>query len=207
MPELLYYLYVNFVERLIGSAAALRLCSICLGLLLLPATAAEHGIALPKLRSGRATLQQQGRLTILEIKSRSGTRQRIALTHPSDYRQTANAPLDAELIAENPGHFLIFTDTLSSNPGNPQGRCGADGEERFVHVVALGPLPHETLSVLMDSCLWGVEASSRSPEWIAKADSAGFIGHIALSFEEGPPVSYYVAPDGDVTRPQVEKPQ
>jgi hypothetical protein len=55
--------------------------------------------------------------------------------------------------------------------------------ERFLHVVALGTIPHETLSVLMESCLLDLEPTSRSPEWIAKTDSAGFIRRIILSFE------------------------
>jgi len=48
-------------------------------------------------------------------------------------------------------------------------------------------------------------AFSRSPEWIAKTDSAGFIARIILSFEGGthPDVSYYVAPDGAVKRPEI----
>jgi hypothetical protein len=72
--------------------------------------------------------------------------------------------------------------------------------------VALDAIPHETLSVLMDSCLLDLEATSKSPEWIAKTDSAGFVGRIVLSFEQGtqPTVAYYVAPDGSITRPQTE---
>ena len=102
---------------------------------------------------------------------------------------------------------MIFTDTFASNPGNIQGRCGAsETGERFVHVVALGAIPHETLSVLFDSRLLDLEPTSRSPEWIAKPDSAGFIGRIILGFEQGthPTVVYYVAPDGAVTRPGID---
>ena len=167
----------------------------------------EHGITIRSVRSGTATLRQQGRLTTLEIRTRAGSLRRIPLNHPSDYRQGGNPPYETKLIAESPGHFLIFTDTFASNPGNVQGRCGAsETGERFVHVVALGAIPHETLSILMDSCLLNFEATSRSPEWNAKTDSAGFIGRIILSFEGGtyPTVSYYVSPDGDVTRPQID---
>jgi len=167
----------------------------------------EHGITLRSVRSGPATLRQQGRLTILEIKSHAGSLQRIPLSHPSDYRQGTNAPYETKLIAESPDHFLIFTDTFASNPGNVQGHCGAsETGERFIHVVALGAIPHETLSMLMDSCLLDLEATSRSPEWSAKTDSAGFVGRIILSFEPGtqPTTVYYVAPDGAVTRPQID---
>jgi hypothetical protein len=67
------------------------------------------------------------------------------------------------LVAENPDHFVIFTDTFASNPGNIQGHCGAsETGERFVHVVALGAIPHETLSALMDSCLLDLEATSQA---------------------------------------------
>jgi hypothetical protein len=167
----------------------------------------ENAITIRNVRSGPAVLRQQERLTILEIKSRSGSFQRIALSHPSDYRQGTNAPYEAELVAESPDRFLIFTDTFASNPGNIQGHCGAsETGERFVHVVSLGAIPHETLSVLMDSCLLDLEPTSRSPQWIAKTDSAGFIGRIILSFEQGthPTVVYYVAPDGAATRPQID---
>jgi hypothetical protein len=153
-------------------------------------------------------------LTVLEIKSRSGSSQRIALSHPSDYRQGTNAPYEAHLIAESSNHFLTFTDTFASNPGNIQGRCGAsDPGERFIHVVALGAIPHETLSALMDSCLLDLEPTAQSPEWIAKHDSAGFTGKLILSFETGTlrKATYYVDPDGNVSRPDMvldaQKPQ
>jgi hypothetical protein len=185
----------------------LSLLTIGVGLLPTACAAEEHAITIRNVRSGTAILRQQGRLTILEIKSRAGYSRRVALSHPSDYRQGTNAPYEAHLVAESPNHFLIFTDTFDSNPGNPQGHCGAnDTGERFVHVVALGPIPHETLSVLMDSCLLDLEPTSRSPEWIAKPDSAGFSGRIILSFEPGtqPTAVYYVAPDGAVTLPEID---
>lgn len=175
---------------------------IVVGMLLTARAAEEHLIAIRNVRSGTAILRQQGRLTILEIKSSAGSSQRVALSHPSDYRQGANAPYETHLVAERPNHFLIFTDTFASNPGDIQGHRGAsETGERFVHVVALGATPHETLSVLVDSCLLDLEPTSRSPEWIAKSDSAVFIGRIVLSFEHGtqPTAVYYVAPDGAVT--------
>jgi hypothetical protein len=169
--------------------------------------AEEHPIKIQNVRSGTAILRQLGRLTVLEINSRDGSSQRVALSHPSAYRQGLYPPYESHLIAESPNHFLIFTDTFVPNPGNLQGHCGAsEAGERFVHVVALEAIPHETLSVLMDSCLLDLEATSRSPEWIAKPDSAGFVGRIIVSFErEKPPTAlYYVAPDGTVTRPEVD---
>jgi len=185
---------------------ALSLFSIGVGLLP-TAPAAEHTIPIREVRSGTAILRQQGRLTLLEVRSSAGPSQRVALSHPSDYRQGTNAPFEAHLVAERPNHFLIFTDTFASNPGNIQGHCGAsETGERFIHVVALGAIPHETLSVLMDSCRLDLEPTSQSPEWISKPDSAGFIGRIILSFERGtqPTAIYYVAPDGAVTRQQID---
>lgn len=186
---------------------ALSLLSIGVGLLPTACAAEEHAITIRNVRSGTAILRQEARLTILEIKSRAGPSQHVALSHPSDYRQGTNAPNEAHLVAESPNHFIILTDTFASNPGNMQGHCGAsETGERFVHVIALGAIPHETLSVLMDSCLLDIEATSRSPEWIPKADSVGFVGRIILSFELGaqPTAVYYVAPDGAVTRPEID---
>jgi hypothetical protein len=181
------------------------LFSIGIGALSTIGVAQERAITVPGVRSGTAMLRQEGRLTVLEMKSRTGSSARVALSHPSEYRQGTNAPYEAHLVSESLNHFLIFTDTFASNPGNLQGHCGAkDASERFVHVVALGAIPHETLSVLVDSCLLDLEPTSRSPEWIAKPDSAGFVGRIILSFEQGTPTAvYYVAPDGAVTRPEI----
>lgn len=177
------------------------------GLLPLARAPEERATTIQNVRSGTAVLRQRGRLTILEIKPRTGSSQRVVLNHPSEYRQGTNAPYETHLVAESPNDFLIFTDTFASNPGNIQGHCGAsESGERFIHVVALEAIPHETLSVLMDSCLLDVEPTSRSPEWIPKPDSAGFVGRIILSFERGsqPTAVYYVAPDGAVTRPEID---
>jgi len=76
----------------------------------------------------------------------------------------------------------------AADPGKVQGQCGAsDTGERFIHVVALGAIPHKTLSALIDSCLLDVEPTAQSPEWILKRDSAGFTGKFILSFETGTP--------------------
>lgn len=171
------------------------------------AVAQQPPLRIPHVRSGRAELLQQGRVTILELSPPRGPVQRIALTHPSDYRQGTDAPFDARLIAESPNRFLIFTDTFASNPGNIQGKCGAsETGERFVHVVALGAVPHETLSTLVESCLLDLEATQGSPKWLAKPDSAGFVGQLILPFEPGkqPTTVYYVGPDGSVTRPEIK---
>ena len=185
---------------------AFCLLSIWVGILPTTGAAQERAITITGVRSGTAVLRQDERLTILEIKSRTGSSQRVGLSHPSDYRQGTNAPYEAHLVSESLDHFLIFTDTFASNPGNIQGHCGTSEGERFVHVIALGAIPHETLSVLTDSCLLDLESTSRSPEWIAKTDSAGFIGKVVLTFERGTQstVVYYIAPDGAVTRPEID---
>lgn len=170
-------------------------------------TAQQHTIPVQNVRSGTAHLRQQGRLTILEIRPNGGSSRRIALSHPSDYRQGTNPPYETHVVAESSNHFLIFTDTFASNPANEQGQCGAsDTGERFVHVVALGSIPHETLSVLMESCLLDLEPTAQSPEWIPKPDSAGFSGKLVLSFESGTMrrATYYVDPDGNVSRPDLD---
>jgi hypothetical protein len=171
------------------------------------AVAQQPPLPIPHVRSGRAELLQRGRLTILELSSPKGRAQRTALTHPSDYRQGTDAPVDDRLIGESPHRFIIFTDQFASNPGNIQGRCGgSETGERFVHVVVLGAIPHETLSVLFDSCLLGFVATPTSPEWHARPDGAGYIGQIILRSELGtqPTTVYYVGPDGSVGRPQIE---
>jgi hypothetical protein len=171
------------------------------------AVAQQRPMTIPHVRSGHAQLLQQGRLTILEFAAPESPVQRIALTHPSEYRQGTSVPFDARLIAESPHRFLIFTDTLASNPGNIQGQCGASSTgERFVHVVALGAVPHETLSALVESCLLDLESTPTSPEWLAKPDSAGFVGQLILRFGRGtqPTTIYYVGSDGSVSRPQTK---
>jgi hypothetical protein len=177
------------------------------------AVAPRPPVTIAHVRSGRAELVQRGRLTVLELTPAKGTIQRIALTHPSDWQQGTNAPFGAKLVAESPQRFLIFTDSFDSNPGNPQGQCGAYGPtendrggERFVHVVALGAVPHETLSVLVESCLLDLEPAATSPEWLAAKTSGGSEGQLTLRFEHDTQTStiYYVMPDGSITRPKIK---
>jgi len=184
----------------------LWLLSIGIGILLNAGAVQGQAIPIRNVHTGAAALLQQGRLTILDIEFRPGHTHHIALTHPSDSRQGTNAPYAAQWIAESPDHFLIFTDTFASDPGDTKGHCAANKTgERFVHVIALGTIPHETLSVLTGSCLLDVEPAAGSPEWIAKKDSTGFVGQLRLRFEGDtqPTAAYYVAPDGAVTRPDI----
>ena len=155
------------------------------GVALLSFLAAERPVTISSVRSGHAKLIQEGRLTLLDLSLPNNTAyELIPLTHPSDYRQSTAPPYEAKLIAESPSHFVIFTDTFVSNPGNVQGQCGANlTGERFVHVVALGPHPHETLSALIESCLLDIEPTEDSPNWLPKIDSAGFVGKLTLTLE------------------------
>jgi hypothetical protein len=190
------------MKRYVGIAAVF-----CIYLCGRIATAEQHALSIPNVRSGAAKLRQHGRLTILEIVSPPRSTLRVPLTHPSDYRQGTNAPYEAHIVAESPNHFLIFTDAFASNPGNIQGHCGASPTgERYVHVVSLEAPQHESLSVLIDSCLLDIEPSAQNPEWIARPDSAGFVGSLKLSFESGtqPTSIFYIAPDGSVSRPKTE---
>ena len=166
--------------------------------------AAEKPLIVAHVRSGHAQLRQVGRLTVLELTAVGKPMRRAALTHPSDYSYGISAPYEAIVIAESPQHFLIFTDTLESNPGNVQGMCGAsDQGERFVHVVSLEGIPHETLSVPVESCLMLIEPGERSPEWRAEPTTSGHGGELILRYEDEPPTRYYVSSDGSVGRARV----
>jgi hypothetical protein len=137
------------------------------------------------------TLQQEGRVTYLVL-----TSARVALTHKGAYPQGLNAPFAAKLIAEDPGHLLIFTDGFASNPGNIQGQCGGSPTgERYVHVVALGEQARETASHLIESC-WLDIVPARAPRWDAAART---LTVDLLSNEKEPThIVYHIASDGTV---------
>ena len=139
-------------------------------------------------------LRQEGRVTYL---ARAGAVPlRVALTHPGAYPQGLDAPFAARLITEVPGHFVILTDTFHSNPGNVQGQCGGSPTgERYLHVVALAGEPHETLSVITESC-WLNVIPAHDPQWNA---SAGTLTLDLLHSDKGPLHAVYrVAADGTV---------
>src|SRR5450755_3736435 len=60
-------------NTMIRFRTALSLLLIGVGLLPMACPAEEHAITIRNVRSGSAILRQQGRLTILEIKSRAGS--------------------------------------------------------------------------------------------------------------------------------------
>ncbi len=161
-----------------------------------PSAAQHHALILIPVQQGKAVLSQTGRVTTLTFTPTSGKAEQIALTHESDYPQGTNAPIKARLVAESPGQYLIFTDTFASNPGNPQGECGASpGGERYLHVVSL-PQAKETFSTIVESCRQDIESKATTPEW----DAAKHVLTVRFTHYDNhsPRDSYQVAPDGSV---------
>ncbi len=182
----------------------LMVFALCSGLAAIAVAQAQHRppqrlLALPQVRSGRAVLRQEARITALFLTSGNGKTTKIALTHPSDYPERMYAPFAAEVIAEIPGQLLIFTDSFASNPGNVQGQCGAsDTGERFLHVVSLTAPVRESLAVLVESCLLDIEPKEGTPAFDASSRT------LALRFDRngGQPLSavYHIAADNSVSR-------
>ena len=93
---------------------------------------------------------------VLDLRLASGKMNRIPLSYEEIGQQRRAEIWDATVLAEDSGHFVIFTDRFSSN-ANIQGECGAsDGSgtdgERYLHVVKLTTPMRETLSLNIDSC-------------------------------------------------------
>jgi|ERR1035437_5008794 hypothetical protein len=153
-------------------------------------------LVLRGVRSGKAVLHQAARVTTLELTSAAGAAQSIPLSHAGKYPQGLDAPLRASVIAEDPHQFLIFTDSFASNPGNPQGECGASpGGERYLHIVSLVPPAHETLSMIIDSCWLDLESQPRNPIYIAATHT------LTIQFAPGhgdAPKTYLVGQDGSI---------
>jgi hypothetical protein len=110
-------------------------------------------LQLAGLHSGSAVFDQRDRTTFLNLKIPPAPAVSIPLTHKGKYPQWTDGPWQSHLVAEVPGKFLVFTDTLASNPTNVQGPCGASpGGERYLHVVSLLPPVRETFSTIIESC-------------------------------------------------------
>jgi hypothetical protein len=137
--------------------------------LTLAAASSELSTALPHVRSGAATvhyLHPPG--VVLDLRSASGHLDRIPLSYDQTGQQRRGAIWQAKLVYESPRHFIIFTDTYASN-ANIQGECGASDGERFLHVVSLAPPARETVSVILDSCWRGINATKDTPTCDAKS--------------------------------------
>ena len=180
----------------------LHLASAAFALLIGGAAAAQaHAprqspLHIPDVHSGQAVLRQGGRVTSLVFTPAAGKTEEIPLKHESDYPQGYNAPYKARVIAEEPGKYLIFTDTFASNPGNPQGECGASPTgERYLHVVSLAQ-SKETFSTIIASCRQDIESKPTTPDWdvVKHTLTVRFTKYDSHS----PRDTYQVSPDGSV---------
>lgn len=124
-------------------------------LTLLIANAITSGMSVPltHLHSGRGKVHYfHPPNVVLDLRLSSDNMIRIPLSHEEIGQQRRGEIWDAAVLAEDPGHFVIFTDRFSSN-ANIQGECGANPDgERYLHAVTLIPPMHETFSLNIDSC-------------------------------------------------------
>jgi hypothetical protein len=158
--------------------------------------APQRPLVLSNVRSCRAVLRQEGRVTTLDLTSVAGITQTIPLTHIGKYVQGLAAAYKTALIAEELHHFLIFTDTFASNPGNIQGECGASPSgERYLHVVSLEYPLHETLSVIVDSCWLDLDSRLGNPAYNHVTRTLTI--HFAPDHGDASR-SYHIEPDGSV---------
>ncbi|HWW22826.1 MAG TPA: hypothetical protein VNY78_02935 [Edaphobacter sp.] len=159
-----------------------------------------HGrpvVKIPEVKSGNAVIHQRGLTTTLVLTKPSGKPQKVILTHKSSDPRFLTIPYEAKILAEIPNKLLIFTDTFISNPDNVQGHCGANQTgETFLHVVSLTPDMHETLSVLIDSCLLGI-SNMEDPVFDPSKRTLSFdlSGDVDLPYT----FTYHIGPDNSVT--------
>lgn len=122
-------------------------------------------VQLTNLHSGRGTLHYfHPPNVVLDLRLGSGKVNRIPLTYEEIGQQRRADIWDAKVLAEDPGHFMIFTDRFSSN-SNIQGQCGASDGEQYLHVVALTVPMRETLSLNIDSCYRFLKPVSGYPKY------------------------------------------
>ena len=111
------------------------------------------GVPLTHLQGGRGTVHYfHPPNVVLDLRLDSGKMNRIPLSYEEIGQQRRAEIWDATVLAEEPGHFVIFTDRFSSN-ANIQGECGANPDgERYLHVVRLTTPVRETYSLNIESC-------------------------------------------------------
>lgn len=134
---------------------------------------------------------------VLDLRLASGKLNRIPLTYQEVGQQRRADIWNAEVLAEEPGHFLIFTDRFSSN-SNIQGQCGASDGEEYLHVVSLAAPMREKLSLNIDSCYQFLDPVQGYPRY----DPAAHILSIKIKHEDIDKVTlskYRIASDGTVT--------
>jgi hypothetical protein len=137
-------------------------------LALLLAIAIHSGMSVPltHLRSARGTVHYiHPPNVVLDLRLESGKTNRIPLSYEEIGQQRRGEMWDATVLAEDPGHFVIFTDRFSSN-ANIQGECGANTDgERYLHVISLTPPMRETLSLNIDSCYRSISTVGGYPKY------------------------------------------
>lgn len=122
-------------------------------------------VPLDHLRSGRATVRYfHPPNVVLDLRLASGKVNYIPLTYEEIGQQRRGAIWNAEVVAEEAGHFIIFTDRFSSN-SNIQGECGASDGEEYLHIVSLAAPMRETLSLNIDSCYQSLKPISGYPRY------------------------------------------
>lgn len=118
------------------------------------ASTVTSGMSVPltHLQRGRGTVHYfHPPNVVLDLRLPSGKMSRIPLSYEEIGQQRRAEIWDATVLAEDPGHFVIFTDRFSSN-ANIQGECGASDGEEYLHIVTLIAPMRETLSLNIDSC-------------------------------------------------------
>lgn len=137
-----------------------------LALLIAGSITAGMSVPLTHLHGGRGTVHYfHPPNVVLDLWLASGKMNRIPLSYEELGQQRRAEIWDATVLAENSGHFLIFTDRFSSN-ANIQGQCGANPDgERYLHVVKLTTPMRETLSLSIDSCYRSLSTVSGYPKY------------------------------------------
>jgi len=121
-------------------------------LALVVASTSGMSVPLTNLHLGRGTVHYfHPPNVVLDLRLGSGKMNRIPLTYEEIGQQRRADIWNATVLAEDPGHFMIFTDRFSSN-SNIQGQCGASDGEQYLHVVTLTVPMRETFSLNIDSC-------------------------------------------------------
>ena len=169
-------------------------------LALLIASTVTSGMSVPltHLHWGRGTVHYfHPPNVVLDLRLVSGKMIRIPLSYEEIGQQRRGEIWDATVLAEDPGHFVIFTDRFSSN-ADIQGECGANPDgERYLHVVTLTTPMRETLSLNIDSCYRSLSTVRDYPKY----DPATHILVIKTDHEDTSITSvtrYRIATDGSV---------
>ena len=169
-------------------------------LALLIASSVTSGMSVPltHLHLGRGTVHYfHPPNVVLDLRLASGKMNRIPLSYDEIGQQRRAEIWDATVLAEDPGHFVIFTDRFSSN-ANIQGQCGASPDgERYLHVVSLTIPMRETFSLNIDSCYQSLSTIHGYPKY----DPATHILVIKTDHEDTSVTSvarYRLATDGSV---------